>query len=120
MNYNANLKEQSFNFAVKIIAVYQHISESKKDFLLSKKLVKSATSIGASINEAVLGISNKDFLQHINEAFKDSQETEYWLRLLYKTNYLSEKEFKSIYNDCIELIKMLSSIIESSKVKPLL
>jgi len=117
---NTNIKEMSFNFAVKIIGVYQHISETKKDFLLSKQLIKSVTSIGASINEAVLGISNKDFLHHVNEAFKDSQETEYWLRLLYKTNYLSEKEFKSIYNDCIELIKMLSSIIENSKIKPLL
>lgn len=115
---NTNIKEMSFNFAVKIIGVYQHISEVKKDFLLSKQLVKSATSIGACINEAVLGISNKDFLQHMNEALKDSQETEYWLRLLYKTNYLSEKEFKSIYNESVELIKMLSSIIENSEVKP--
>ena len=112
---SSNIREKSFVFAVKIIGVYQHISEIKKDFMLSKQLVKSATSVGANINEAVMGISKKDFLFNMNTALKDAQETEYWLRLLHETHYLSEREFQSIYDDSIELLKMLTSIVKTSR-----
>ena len=112
---NSIVKDKSFAFAVRIVKLYQHISENKKEFILSKQLVRSGTSIGANINEALQGSSKRDFINKMNISLKEAQETEYWLRLLYETNYLSEREFQSIYDDSVELLKMLTSIVKTSR-----
>ena len=101
-------------FAVRIIKLYKHLSENKKEYILSKQLLRSGTSIGANISEALCGISKKDFLAKMYIAFKECSETKYWIELLYKTDYLSEDEFKSINNDCVELRKLLSSITKTT------
>jgi len=112
---NSIIKGKSFAFAVRIIRLYQHISENKKEFILSKQLVRSGTSIGATINEALQESSKQDFINKMNISLKEAQETEYWLRLLYETNYLTEREFKSIYDDSVEIVKMLTSIVKTSR-----
>lgn len=112
---NSIIKEKSFVFAVRIVKLYQHISENKKEFVLSKQLVRSGTSIGANINEALQGSSKRDFINKMNISLKEAQETEYWLRLLNETHYLSDREFQSIYEDSIELLKMLTSIVKTSR-----
>lgn len=112
---NSIIKEKSFVFAVRIVKLYQHISENKKEFVLSKQLVRSGTSIGANINEALQGSSKRDFINKMNISLKEAQETEYWLRLLHETHYLSDREFQSIYEDSIELLKMLTSIVKTSR-----
>lgn len=112
---NSIIKDKSFAFAVRIVKLYQHISENKKEFILSKQLVRSSTSIGANICEALQASSKKDFSNKKNISLKEAQETEYWLRLLFETNYLSEKEYQSVHTDSIELIKILTSIIKISR-----
>ncbi|MEE3429138.1 MAG: four helix bundle protein [Ruminococcus sp.] len=95
--------------------LFKHLSNDKKEFVLSKQVLRSGTSIGANISEAIQGQSKKDFLSKMNIALKEANETEYWLRLLKATGYLSENEYKSIYKDCIELEKLLISIVKTSK-----
>lgn len=112
---NSIVKEKSFVFAVRIVKLYQHISENKKEFILSKQLVRSGTSIGANISEALQAASKRDFVNKMNISLKEAQETEYWLRLLHETHYLSEKEFQSLYEDSVELIKMLTAIVKTSR-----
>ncbi len=108
-------ENKSFNFAVRIINLYKHISKEKSEYVLSKQLLRSGTSIGANVSEAVQGQSRNDFLAKMNIALKEAYETEYWLRLLRSTDYLSEKEYTSIYNDCTELEKLLVSIVKTTK-----
>ncbi|MBU7570054.1 MAG: four helix bundle protein [Flavobacterium sp.] len=112
---NSIVKDKSFVFAVRIVRLYQHISENKKEFILSKQLVRSGTSIGANICEALQAPSKKDFSSKMNISLKEAQETEYWLRLLFETNYLSEKEYQSVHSERIELIKILTSIVKTSR-----
>lgn len=101
---------KSKHFAVRIIKLYKHLSENKKECILSKQLLRSGTSIGANISEALCGISKKDFLAKMHIAFKECAETKYWIELLHETDYLSDDEFQSINNDCVELRKLLSRI----------
>ena len=108
-------QNKSFDFAVRIVNLFKHLSNDKKEFVLSKQVLRSGTSIGANISEAIQGQSKKDFLSKMNIAWKEANETEYWLRLLKATGYLSENEYKSIYKDCIELEKLLISIVKTSK-----
>ncbi len=108
-------QNKSFDFAVRIVNLFKHLSNDKKEFVLSKQVLRSGTSIGANISEAIQGQSKKDFLSKMNIALKEANETEYWLRLLKATGYLSENEYKSIYKDCIELEKLLISIVKTSK-----
>jgi four helix bundle protein len=112
---NSIVKDKSFLFAVRIVKLYQHLVKEKKESVLSKQLLRCGTSIGANINEALQGSSKKDFVNKMNISLKEAQETEYWLRLLYETDYLSEEAFKSIHNDSIELLKMLTSIVKTSR-----
>ena len=86
----------------------------KKEFVLSKQLLRSGTSIGANVSEAVRGQSKADFLAKMCIALKEANESHYWIRLLYKTDFLTEQEFNSIENDVVELIKILSSICKTS------
>lgn len=107
--------EKSKKFALQIIRMYKYLCGEKKEYVLSKQLLRSGTSIGANIAEANCAISKKDFLAKMYIAFKECSETAYWLELLYGAEYLSKTEFESINLDCIELQKILSSITKTTK-----
>ena len=102
-------------FAIRIIRLYQFLQNDKKEYTLSKQLLRSGTSIGANVKEAIRGFSKKDFRFKLGIALKEASESEYWLELLFETEYISEKQFQSLNEDCIELIKILTAILNSSK-----
>lgn len=102
-------KYKSKRFAVRIVRLYQYLRTEKKEFVLSKQLLRSGTSVGANLAEAECAVSRRDFLSKVYIALKECVETKYWLELLFDTDYLSEQEFQSIGADCEELRKMLSS-----------
>ena len=104
------VRDKSKMFAIRIVKLYRHLCEEKKEWVLSKQLLRCGTSIGAIIVEAQAAISKKDFLAKMYIAFKECCETEYWLELLHETGYLTNNEFESINQDNITLKKMLSSI----------
>jgi four helix bundle protein len=106
---------KSFHFAIRIINFYKYLKKEKKETELAKQILRSGTSIGANIEEAVGGQSKKDFLNKISIAYKEARETHYWLRLLYETKFINKDEFDSILNDCEELLKILGSIQISTK-----
>ena len=109
------VERKSFFFAVRIVKLSKHLNTAKKEFVLSKQLLRAGTSIGANIAEAEQAQSKADFVSKMNIALKEAVETNYWLRLLQATDYLSETEFTSIHSDCRELEKMLTAIVNSSK-----
>mgnify|MGYP003317026360 CR=1 FL=1 len=106
------VEEKSFQFAIRIVRLYRYLRSEKKEFVLSKQLLRSGTSIGANVAEAQQAQSRTDFLSKINIALK---EAEYWLRLLHATDYLSNHEFASVYDDCVQVKKMLVAIVKTSK-----
>lgn len=106
---------KSYAFAIRVVKLYKHLSQDKKEFVLSKQMLRSGTAIGALIKEAEHAQSKADFLNKMNVALKEANETEYWLMLMKDTEYLSETEFQSIKNDCLELLKLLISIVKSTK-----
>jgi glyoxalase family protein len=106
------LRDKSFGFALRAIKCYQYLQSDKKEFLLSKQLLRSATSIGANIREGEQAQSKTDFIHKLSIALKEASETAYWLELLHQSGYLPESVYQSIYEDCIELIKLLTSIIK--------
>ena len=107
--------DKSKAFAVRIIRLYQFLKKEKKEYELSVQMLNSGTSIGANVKEAIRGQSTKDFRAKLNIALKEASETEYWLELLVETDYIDQKQFDSIYNDCIELIKILTAILKASE-----
>ena len=109
------VERKSFLFAVRIVKLSKHLNANKKEYVLSKQLLRSGTSIGANIAEAEQAQSRADFISKMNIALKETVETSYWLRLLGATDYLSETEFTSIYSDCRELEKMLTAIVKTAK-----
>ncbi len=109
------VKDKSYKFSLRIIKLYQHLSVKKKEFLLSKQVLRCGTSIGANIEEAIGGQSKKDFISKISIAYKESRETHYWIRLLRDSNYIENKSDASLLNDCEELIKLTGKIISSAK-----
>lgn len=106
---------KSFDFAVRIVRVYQKLTIESREFVLSKQLLKSGTSIGANVEEAVGGFSKKDFIAKMQIAYKEAKETKYWLRLLYATDYLDKPDFESLLSDSDEILKILVSILKTSK-----
>ena len=100
---------KSKRFTVRIVRLYKYLCEEKREFVVSKQLLRCGTSIGANLAEAECAISKKDFLSKVYIALKECMETKYWLELLQETEYLSAEEFQSIYADCEEIRKMLSS-----------
>jgi four helix bundle protein len=104
-------------FSVRIIRLYQYLSDKKKDFVLAKQILRSGTSIGANLAESKHASSKADFLNKIYIALKECSETLYWLELLKETGFLTEKEFKSIYAECEELEKMLTSTTKTLEAK---
>ena len=114
MNDDNAIKTKSEDFAVRIVGLYKYLVEKKAEYVMSKQMLRSGTSVGANISEALCGISRKDFLSKMYIAFKECNETKYWITLLYRTEYISEKEKVSIMNDCEELLRMLSSITKTT------
>ncbi len=111
------IAKKSYAFALQIIVVYKFLVEEKKEFILSKQLLRAGTSIGANVNEAVSAQSKRDFVHKLSIALKEAKETEYWLNLLKDSNYISQKKFEEIFNSSNEIIKILSSIILTTKQK---
>ena len=113
MNYT--VEEKSFQFAVQIVNLCRLLADFKKEFILSKQLLRSGTSIGANIAEAQQAQSRADFISKLSIALKEASETDYWLRLLKATSFITDSEFTSIIGECREIEKMLTAIIKSSK-----
>lgn len=109
------IKDRSFAFAVRVIRLFQYLTETKKEYVLSKQLLRSGTAIGALVREAQNAESTKDFIHKLGIAQKESDETIYWLELLKETEYINDKEFESINNEANELLKMIRSAILTSK-----
>lgn len=101
---------KSYAFAIRIVKVYQFLSNEKKEFVLSNQLLRCGTSIGANVEEAIGGQSNKDFFAKLTIAYKEARETHYWIRLLKDTDYLSQEQSESLLNDVTELLKIIGSI----------
>ncbi|TDP58231.1 four helix bundle protein [Flavobacterium dankookense] len=111
------IQQKSFQFAVRIINLYKYLINDKREFVLSKQLLRSGTSIGANIEESIGGQSEKDFLAKLSISYKEARETIYWLKLLKETEYISEVEFESIHNEAEEICKILAKIIITLKNK---
>lgn len=108
--------EKSMTFAIRIVNFYKFLCLEQKEFVLSKQILRSGTSVGANIRESEQAQSRADFVNKLNIALKEANETEYWLELLFKTNYINPNQYESINSDCIELNKILISIIKSTKI----
>ena len=111
------IQTKSYGFALRIVKLYRFLCDEKKEFILSKQIVRSGTSIGANVEEAIGGQSNKDFLSKMSIAYKEARETHYWLRLLRDSEILDAKHAESVIQDCEELLKISGSIIRTSKQK---
>ena len=109
------LKEKSLKFAIRIVNLYKYLCDEKREFVLSKQVLKSGTSVGAMIREAEYAESKTDFVHKMAIAQKESNETIYWLELLQATDYISSVEFESINSDAVEVIKMITSSIKTTK-----
>jgi len=111
------LKEKSYKFAIRIVRLSQFLQQEKKEFVLSKQVLKSGTSIGALIREAEYAQSDADFINKLSVSLKEANETVYWLSLLKDTDYLEENLYNSLLEDCNELISMLIPSINTTKKK---
>lgn len=109
------IRDKSFEFAVRVVNLYKYLTEHKKEFVLSKQLLKSGTSIGANIEEGVSGQSKKDFIAKLSISLKEAKETHYWLRLLYRCEYLEKNMFDSMIGYCDEIIIILTRILKTSR-----
>ncbi|MFZ2284635.1 MAG: four helix bundle protein [Lutibacter sp.] len=110
------IKIKSFAFAVRIVKLYQYLTETKKEYILSKQLMRSGTSVGANVREAEHAESKVDFKHKLAIAQKEINESIYWLELLLETDYLTKEQFESINTDAIEIIKIITSIIKTTKM----
>jgi four helix bundle protein len=108
------IKDKSFAFAIDIVNLYKTLSE-KKEFVLSKQMLRAGTSIGANVRESEHAQSKADFIHKLSISLKEANETEYWLDFLYETKYLSDIEFQNIKPKISELLRLLTSIIKTSK-----
>ncbi|MBR5921436.1 MAG: four helix bundle protein [Bacteroidales bacterium] len=107
--------DKSLAFAKRIAKLYRFLVDKKKETIVSKQILRSGTSIGANIREGLFAQSRKDFISKMNIALKEAGETDYWIEILYSADYLTEMEYKSLKNDNDELIRMLSSIVKTTK-----
>lgn len=110
-------RDKSYAFALRIVKAYKYLIDEKKEFILSKQLLRCGTSVGANVEEAIGGQSLKDFFAKLNVSYKEARETMYWLRLIKDSDILNEKEADSLMNDCDELLKIIGTIIKTMKVK---
>ena len=107
----------SMDFSVRVVNLYKYLCNEKREYVISKQLLRSGTSIGANAREAVYAQSRSDFIAKLSISLKEASETEYWLELLQKTDYISNRQFISISNDCSRLIRILISIIKFKSQK---
>lgn len=109
------IKDKTFAFGKRIVRLCSYLEESKKEYVLSRQLKISGTAPGAMVREAEHAESRKDFVHKLSIALKEANETDYWLQMLKEGNYISQKEFDSIWTDCDEIIRILVTIVKSSK-----
>lgn len=109
------IKDKSFKFAVDIVNLYKSLAYNKKEFVMSRQLLKSGTSVGANIREAEFAQSKADFISKMSISLKEANETDYWLDLLYETGFVEENDFKVFKLKSVEMIKLLVSIVKTSK-----
>lgn len=109
------LLDKTLKFAARIVKLQKYLIKEKKETVISKQIIRSATSIGANANEAVYGISKADFIAKLQISLKETAETEYWLRLLVLSDYITEQEGESLINDCLELKRILVSTLNTAK-----
>ena len=107
--------EKSFAFSVRMVQAYQHLSTEKREYILSKQLLRSATSIGANVHEANNAHGKKNFIAKMYIAYKEAAETEYWIRMMTETDYFTKAEGSSLLADCVELKQILTAILKSAK-----
>ena len=115
MSQNSILLDKSLKFAAGIVKLYKYLSEEKHETIISKQLIRSGTSIGANANEAVYGSSKADFIAKLQISLKETAETEYWLRLLILSEYLTEAEGNSLLEDCMEIKRILIATLNTAK-----
>ena len=109
------VRVKSFDFAVRIVKLYRYLYDEKKEFVLSKQLLRSGTSVGANVEEALQAQSKRDYLSKMNIALKEANETLYWIRLFHATGLLDDAQKESIFDDCDELIRLLVVIVKTTK-----
>ena len=109
------LLEKSLKFAARIVKLNKYLTKEKKEYIISKQIIRSATSIGANANEAIYGVIKAEFITKLHISLKETAETEYWLRLLILSEYITEKEGESLLNDCLEIKKILISSLNTAK-----
>jgi len=115
MNENI-LKDKSFKFSIRIVKLYKYLCDVKKEFVLSKQVLRSGTSVGALVREAEHGESKADFVHKLAIAQKEINETIYWLELMCETTYISTKELESLHLDALEILKMITASIKTAKL----
>ncbi len=113
MKSNNIIVDKSKAFALRIIKLYKYLCNEKREYIISKQILKSGTSIGANVKEAIRGQSKSDFYSKMNIALKEASETEYWLELLFESDYIEKIAFDDIYKDCQELLRILMSITKT-------
>jgi four helix bundle protein len=109
------IKIKSFDFALRIVKLFKYLAETKKEFVLSKQLLRSGTSVGAMVRESEHAESKADFIHKLSIALKEANESEYWIELLFKSEYIDENSYNSIIEDITEIIKLLTAIVKTSK-----
>lgn len=112
---NNILADKSTDFGVRIVKCHQFLSRTKHEYVLSKQIYRSGTSIGANVHESIFAQSKSDFISKLSIALKEAGETSYWLKLLYRTDFIDQHIFDSLYQDCDELIRILTASIKSAK-----
>lgn len=115
-NYKKNLViDKSYEFALRIVGLYKYLTETKREYVISKQVLKSGTSIGANVEEAIGGQSKRDFLAKMYIAYKETRETRFWLRLLCDAKYITKQQAQSLLADCDNLTKVICKIISTTK-----
>ena len=109
--------EKSFEFAVRIVNLCKFLRQEHREYVLSKQILRSGTSIGANVSEAERGQSRADFVSKMSVALKEANETKYWLKLLYRTDYISQVQYESLHRDVAEILSILTAICKSAAVK---
>ena len=106
---------KSYDFAVRCVNLYKYLCDEKHDYIIGKQILRSGTSVGANVKEAIRGVSKADFSAKLSIALKEASESEFWLEILRDTHYISRQQAESMLNDCQEILKLLMSIVKSSR-----
>ena len=117
MSQDSVILNKSLKFAARIVKLYQYLCKEKRETIISKQIIRSGTSIGANANEAIYGVSKAEFIAKLQISLKETAETEYWLKLLVMSEYLSEAEGQSLIDDCLEIKRILVSSLKTAKEK---